>query len=401
MRTQVAERFRRTAQGIEAEGIVRSCVHCGFCNTICPTYRLLGDERDGPRGRIYLIKEFLEGREVSERTRLHLDRCLSCRSCETGCPSGVRYGRLVDIARGMLAEEIERPVLDRWRRRWLRFWLLDRQRFGPVWRLLQVARPVLPAKLRRRIFPSSPAKPWPEPRHSRRMLVLDGCVQPLLAPSIDAAAARLLDRLGISLVRASGSGCCGALSYHLDAQDEGLAFMRRNIDAWWPWIERGIEAIVVTASGCGVWIKEYGELLRGDPEYGEKAARVSTLARDPAEVLSAEDWRLLKPGGKRRIAFHSPCTLQNGLGLSGVVEALLRGMEFELTPVRDPQLCCGAAGTYSILQPELAGRLLDDKLAALEAGQPDGIATANIGCLVHLAPRAKVPVRHWLEWLDG
>lgn len=401
MRTQVAERFRQTAQGIEAEGIVRSCVHCGFCNATCPTYRLLGDERDGPRGRIYLIKEFLEGGEVSERTRLHLDRCLSCRSCETTCPSGVRYGRLVDIARGMLAEEIERPVFDRWLRRLLRFWLPYRRRFGPVWRLLQAARSVLPAKLRRRIFPSSPAKPWPEPRHGRRMLVLDGCVQPLLAPSIDAAAARLLDRLGISLMRAPGSGCCGALSYHLDAQDEGLAFMRRNIDAWWPWIERGIEAIVVTASGCGVWIKEYGELLRWDPEYAEKAARVSALARDPAEVLSGEDWRSLKQGGKRRIAFHSPCTLQHGQRLSGVVEPLLRGVGFELTPVRDPHLCCGAAGAYSILQPELASRLLDDKLAALQAGQPDGIATANIGCLVHLASGAEVPVRHWLEWLDG
>jgi glycolate oxidase iron-sulfur subunit len=308
---------------------------------------------------------------------------------------------LVDIARGMLAEEIERPARDRWLRRLLRFWLPYPWRFGPVWRLLQVARPVLPAKLRRKIFPSSPAQPWPERRHGRRMLALDGCVQPILAPSIDAAAARLLDRLGISLMRAPGSGCCGALSYHLDAQDEGLAFVRRNIDAWWPWIERGVEAIVVTASGCGVWVKEYGELLRGDPEYAEKAAWVSALARDPAEVLSAEDWRSLKPGGKRRIAFHSPCTLQHGQKLSGVVEPLLRGVGFELTPVRDPYLCCGAAGAYSILQPELANRLLDDRLTALQAGQPDGIATANIGCLVHLASQAEVPIRHWLEWLDG
>jgi glycolate oxidase iron-sulfur subunit len=308
---------------------------------------------------------------------------------------------LVDIARGMLAEEIERPVFGRWLRRLLRFWLPYPQRFGPVWHLLQVARPFLPAKLRRKISPSSPAKPWPEPRHGRRMLVLDGCVQPILAPSINAAAARLLDRLGISLMRVPGSGCCGALSVHLDAQDEGLAFMRRNIDAWWPWIERGVEAIVVTASGCGVWVKEYGELLRGDPEYADKAARVSDLARDPAELLSAEDWRPLKPGGKRRIAFHSPCTLQHGQRLSGVVEPLLRGVGFELTPVRDPHLCCGAAAAYSILQPELASQLLDDKLAALQAGQPDGIATANIGCLVHLASRAEVPVRHWLEWLDG
>jgi glycolate oxidase iron-sulfur subunit len=262
-------------------------------------------------------------------------------------------------------------------------------------------RPLLPHVLRHKILLAAQAPSWPPRRHARAMLALGGCVQPALAPAIDAAAARVLDLLGISVVRVPASGCCGALSHHLGAHEEGLDFMRRNIDAWWPAIEAGAEAIVITASGCGVMVKEYGELLRYDPVYAEKAARVSKLARDLSEVVAAENWRSLPALRKRRIAFHSPCTLQHGLRLNGLVEGLLQGLGFELTPVADAALCCGSAGAYSLLQPGLSSRLLEDKLRNLQAGSPEIIATANIGCLVHLASKAEAPVRHWVELLDS
>jgi glycolate oxidase iron-sulfur subunit len=401
MQTNLADFIKDTPEGLEADQILRSCVHCGFCTATCPTYQLLGDELDGPRGRIYLIKTMLEGQDIGARTQLHLDRCLTCRACETTCPSGVAYGRLVDIGRGIVEQKVERPWLQRMQRLVLRRLMAYPRRFGPMLAAARLVRPWLPAALRRRIPARTRPAAWPSRPHPRKMLILDGCVQPALAPSINAATANVLDKLGIGLIRAAGSGCCGALSHHLAAHEEGKDFMRRNIDAWWPPIEQGAEAIVITASGCGAMVKEYGHVLKHDLIYAEKAARVSALAKDIGEVLAGEDLEKLQPAAPRRIAFQSPCTLQHGQRLSGLVEGLLTNLGFELTPVAEPHLCCGSAGTYSILQPELSRKLLDNKVEALEAGGPELIATANIGCLAHLQSKAKVPVRHWVELLHS
>ncbi len=400
MQTRLADFIRDTAEGKEAEAILRSCVHCGFCTATCPTYQILNDERDGPRGRIYIMKQVLEGEAATAQTQLHLDRCLSCRSCETTCPSGVRYGRLLDIGRGIVEAQVRRPWPDRLQRAVLRAILPYPGRFAPLLKLAVSLRPLLPASLHKQIPQPTSARPWPEPRHARKMLVLEGCVQPSLAPSINAAAARVLDRLGISLLRAAEAGCCGAVSHHLSAREEGLGFMRRNIDAWTPYLERGVEAIVMTASGCGSMVKEYAEALRHDPAYAEKAARISAKTLDLAEVLEREDLSPLRPDTTRRVAFQSPCSLQHGQKLDGMVEGLLAGLGFALEPIADPHLCCGSAGTYALLQPELARRLLRDKLEALQACQPDCVATANIGCLTHLQVGSAVPVLHWVELLD-
>ena len=401
MQTQLTEEFRLRPEGREAEGILRRCVHCGFCNATCPTYRVLGDELDGPRGRIYLIKEMLEGAPVTARTRQHLDRCLTCRACETTCPSGVRYGRLLDLGRAELERRAPRALPARLLRRALIAGLSHRRGFAALLALGRALRPWLPAALRRRIPEARRAGAWPPPRQARRMLVLQGCVQPALAPSINAAAARVLDRAGVSLI-AAADGCCGALAQHLGDPERARAHMRRNIDAWWPQIERGVEAIVVTASGCGVQVKDYGELLADDPRYADKARRVSALFLELSEAVGREHERLrfsAAPGP--RVAFHAPCTLTHGLRLGGTIERMLRDSGCELTPVADAQRCCGSAGTYSILEPRLAGRLRADKLRALQAGAPEVIATANIGCLTHLAAGSERPVRHWIEVLEA
>lgn len=400
MQTQLADFIKNTPQGREADAILRTCVHCGFCTATCPTYQLLGDELDGPRGRIYLIKQVLEGHEPTARTQTHLDRCLTCRSCETTCPSGVKYHRLLDIGREVVAEKVGRPLGQRLARWALRRVLPHRARFTPLLRLGQALAPVLPAEVRAKVPPQRAAGPWPQARHARRMIALDGCVQPGIAPNINAATARVLDRLGIALDVAPADGCCGAASFHLDAQDEGLDFARRRIDAWWPLIEAGAEAIVITASGCGAFVKEYGDLLAGDPAYAARAARVSALTRDIVEVLADEDLERLAPRPQGRLAFHCPCTLQHAQKLSGKVEGLLRRLGFDLAPVADAHLCCGSAGTYSLLQPELSLQLRANKLAALEAGAPAAIATANIGCLAHLQGGTAKPVRHWIEIVD-
>jgi len=406
MQTQLADFLRGSPEGQEAEEILRKCVHCGFCTATCPTYQLIGDELDGPRGRIYLIKQVLEGARPSARTRLHLDRCLTCRSCETTCPSGVRYGRLADIGRGIVEQSTARGPLERAQRAALGAVLPRTGLFRALLKLGQTVRPVLPPPLKRMVPERArPRGAWPAPRHARRMLVLAGCVQPALAPAINAAAARVLDAAGISLVEAAGAGCCGAVRYHLNAQQAGLDDMRALIDAWWPMIERGaVEAIVVTASGCGATVREFGHLLRGDPAYRDKSARVSALTRDLSEVVrdnaGALDARILKAPDGTRVAFHAPCTLQHALQVRGVVEALLARAGFELAPVADAHLCCGSAGTYSILQPRLANALRERKQAALQAGRPQIIATANIGCLMHLQVDAQLPVRHWIELLD-
>ena len=413
MQTHLADWIKDTPEGIAAEAILRKCVHCGFCNATCPTYQLRGDELDGPRGRIYLIKQMLEGEPVSARTGLHLDRCLTCRACETTCPSGVQYGKLVDIGRAVAAQKLERPWFERLQRFALASVLPRPWLFAPLVTLGRWFRWLLPAALAAKVpadAPDSGARP--PVRHARRMLVLAGCVQPTLSPDINAAAARVLDRIGISLVEANGAGCCGALRFHLDYQDDGLQDMRRLIDAWWPLVERGeIEAIVMTASGCGVTVKEYGHYLAGDPAYRDKAARISAMTRDLSEVLQAERDLLettlagLAPRATdkpdvRSVAFHPPCTLQHGQQLRGVAEGILSAAGFTLVPVPDAHLCCGSAGTYSLLQPALSAQLQAQKVAALQSGDAAMILTANIGCQSHLAAAARLPVRHWVVALD-
>ncbi|MGH8548277.1 MAG: glycolate oxidase subunit GlcF [Methylococcales bacterium] len=402
MQTHLADFIRETEQGREAERILRSCVHCGFCNATCPTYQLLGDELDGPRGRIYLIKQVLEGQPATRKTRIHLDRCLTCRSCETTCPSGVRYGRLLDIGRAVIEKSVERSRLDRLVRKGLRLVIPFSARIRPVIELGRKALPLLPASLKRKVPNRTEiTEAWPESRHQRKMLALNGCVQSAAAPQIDLAAARVLDRIGISLVRVPQGGCCGALSYHLSQKEEALNFVRRNIDAWWPWIESGTEAIVSTASGCGVMVKDYGELLKNDPDYADKARKVSMLAKDIAEVLSDRDRSGIEGNPETRVAFHSPCTLQHGQKINGLVEKILLDTGFTLCPVENPHLCCGSAGTYSILQKTLSDRLLAEKIKALEKGRPDIIATANIGCLLSIQSATELPVKHWIEVLAG
>ena len=401
MQTRISDRYRDTPQGREADRILRACVHCGFCTATCPTYQLLGDELDGPRGRIYLIKQLLEGEPVSYKTQLHLDRCLTCRSCETTCPSGVEYGRLVDIGRELTEAEVPRSPFNRLMRVMLRKVLPYPRRIGPLMGLGQLFKPLMPRKLAAQLPRRQRPGHRPKTTHARKMLVLEGCVQSVATPATNAAAARVLDRLGIELVSPRGAGCCGAVSHHLSAVDEGRDFIRRNIDAWWPHIEAGAEAVIITASGCGAMVKEYGHLLKDDPDYAEKAARVTALARDFSEVLRDEPLpgdRLKPTVGK--LAFHSPCTLQHGQQLSGVVEGILTRAGFKLVPVADAHLCCGSAGTYSILQPELSRELLANKLDALQKPQPEVIATANIGCQMHLDSESRVPVRHWIELLD-
>ena len=401
MQTNLSEQAKRLPRGEEAERILRSCVHCGFCNATCPTYQLLGDELDGPRGRIYLIKQVLEGNEVTAKTQLHLDRCLTCRNCETTCPSGVQYHNLLDIGRAVVDAAVPRPLAQRALRQGLRAVVPNATLFKGLTQVGQVFRPLLPEALKAKLPRAArAAKPRPEPRHGRRVLMLEGCVQPGLSPNTNAATARVLDRLGISVTPILEAGCCGAVDYHLNAQDKGLERARRNIDAWWPAIEQGAEAIVQTASGCGAFVKEYGHLLAQDPAYAEKAKRVSALAKDLVEVLGAEPLDQLGVRGDKRLAFHCPCTLQHAQKLGGAVEGVLSRLGFSLTAVPDSHLCCGSAGTYSLTQPELSKQLRDNKLDALESGQPQVIVTANIGCQTHLDGAGRTPVRHWIELVE-
>ena len=408
MQTRLAEFIKDTPQGREADSILRKCVHCGFCTATCPTYQLLGDELDGPRGRIYLIKQVLEGAQATAKTQLHLDRCLTCRACETTCPSGVQYGRLLDIGRAVVDEQVGRGPAESLIRKTLRAVIPHASRFALLLKLGQLARPLLFGTLKRKVPPPAPASAWPAGSRQRKMLVLDGCAQPSLSPNTNAAAARVLDKLGITLMRAAPAGCCGAVSFHLNEQDEGLGYMRRNIDAWWPHIEQGTEAIVMTASGCGAMVAEYGHLLANDPAYAEKAARVSALMKDISEVITAEKeiLKALPPFASplsphRKVAFHPPCSLQHGLKMTGQVETLLTDLGFHLTAVPDAHLCCGSAGTYSILQPDLSQQLLKNKINALTAGAPAVIVTANIGCQAHLQSATGLPVMHWIEALDA
>ena len=412
MQTNLADLVKDTREGKEADAILRTCVHCGFCLATCPTYQLLDDELDSPRGRIYLMKEVLEGRVATQKTQLHLDRCLTCQACETACPSGVRYGRLVDICRNVVEKQVERSIKTKIVRYALRQILPNSSVFMVLLKIGQAVRSFLPKEVRG-LVPSKSrnAGIWPPARHKRKMLVLDGCVQPSIAPNINTATARILDKIGISLIKVEKENCCGAISYHLNAQQEGLDYMRRNIDAWWPYcdnnLDHGVEAIVITASGCGVTVKEYGNYLINDPIYSEKAVRISELTKDISEILEDEAEQLIplfsnvESCTKRsKLAFHSPCTLQHGLQINGVVENILTTAGFNLTFVQNSHICCGSAGTYSILQPKLSKQLLRNKIRILESDKPDQIVTANIGCLAHLQSGTSLIIKHWIEVLD-
>ena len=401
MQTQLSDQARLLPRAEEAERILRSCVHCGFCNATCPTYQLLGDELDGPRGRIYLIKQVLEGQEVTAHTQLHLDRCLSCRNCESTCPSGVDYHNLLDIGRAVVDQAVPRPAEQRWLRGGIRSLVTNPTTFKALLGMGQTFRPLLPAALKAKLPRQvHPAVARPTARHARQVLMLEGCVQPGLSPNTNAAAARVLDRLGIGVQAARQAGCCGAVDFHLDDQAKGLARARRNIDAWWPAIEAGAQAIVQTASGCGAFIKDYGHLLERDPAYAEKARRVSALAKDLVQVLRDEPLESLGIRGDKRLAFHCPCTLQHAQKLGGVAEDILRRLGFHLTQVPDGHLCCGSAGTYSITQPVLSRQLRDNRMNALESDKPELIVTANIGCQTHLDSAGRTPVRHWIEVVE-
>ena len=406
MQTTLAPEFKGTRDGEAAEAILRSCVHCGFCNATCPTYQLLGDELDGPRGRIYLMKQVLEGAEATRKTQLHLDRCLTCRNCETTCPSGVQYGALVEIGRRIVETKVERPKSEQ-SVRWLLKEGLTSPLFSPAMKMGQLVRPLLPGALKNKV----PAKAgprahlWPAREHARKVLMLMGCVQPAMMPNINSATARVLDACGIQTVVADNAGCCGAIRSHLNDHEGGLADMRRNVDAWWPSVQAGkVEAIVMNASGCGVTVKAYGHALAHDPAYADKAKRISELTRDLSELLPdlVEPLkRKLHVKATKQLAFHPPCTLQHGQQLRGGVETHLNALGFEVKlAVCESHLCCGSAGTYSVTQPELAYALRDRKLANLEPLKAQVIVSANVGCIQHLQTGTATPVRHWIEVVD-
>jgi glycolate oxidase iron-sulfur subunit len=404
MQTTLSPEFEGTPEGIEAEAILRKCVHCGFCNATCPTYQLLGDELDGPRGRIYLIKEMLEGAKVTERTQQHLDRCLTCRNCETTCPSGVRYGALVEIGRNLVEKRVERPLRTKLSR-WLLKGGLTSPLFAPAMKLGRILRPLLPGALRSKVPADRRTRldRFEAREHRRKVLLLGGCVQPAMRPEIHRATRRVLDAAGIQTLFAADEGCCGALRTHLADRDGGLSDMRRNIDAWWPMVSGGmVEAIVVNASGCAQMVKEYAHALRHEPAYAERAGRIVSMTRDLCELLPELALALkarIHPATAPRLAFHSPCTLQHGQRISGV-DVQLRALGFEVRQPAESHLCCGSAGTYSVLQPEIANSLRERKLASLDALKPECIVSANIGCIQHLASGTATPVKHWIEVLN-
>jgi glycolate oxidase iron-sulfur subunit len=405
MQTELAGFIRGTARGDEAEAILRKCVHCGFCTATCPTYQLLGDELDGPRGRIYLIKQMLETGKAGEHTKLHLDRCLTCRSCETTCPSGVEYAHLLDIGRAVVDELApKRPLMERAWRQAIASYVSKPRYFRRAVGLARVFKPILPRSLSDKLVAIPTAGAWPKGRHARKWLVLGGCAQPALTPGVNAAAARLLDRIGIELIEIRDDGCCGALRFHLDDHDGARSDANALLARWLPQIDRGeIEGVLVNASGCLSFMRDYRHLFVGGSGQCE---RVLPLLHDPSELV-ARLWQEIEPllpapgTNTTRLAFHSPCTLQHGLRIRGKVEQLLTRAGFVLTPVEDGHLCCGSAGAYSLLQPTISLQLRDNKVRALENGEPAGIASANVGCIAHLAGGADKPVRHWVEWLEA
>ncbi len=403
MQTNLAPEYKNTADGQDAEAILRKCVHCGFCTATCPTYQLLGDELDGPRGRIYLIKQVLEGATPTRKTQQHLDRCLTCRNCETTCPSGVQYGHLVDIGRKLVDEKVPRPVTER-ALRWALKEGLPSPLFAPAMKMGQAVRGLLPATLQSKVPPKQDAGVWPTREHVRKVLMLEGCVQPAMQPNINTATARVLDAAGVQTIVAAKAGCCGAVKFHLNDHDGGKVHMRANIDAWWPYVEaHQVEAIVMNASGCGVMVKDYGHVLKDDTHYAAKAERISALTKDLSELLPllVEQLQGKVRAAPGTMAFHPPCTLQHGQQLKGGVEKHLTALGFDVKLAScEAHLCCGSAGTYSVLNPTIAYELRDRKLGNLQATAPVQIISANIGCITHLQSGTSTPVRHWVEMLD-
>jgi len=411
MQTELAPQYRNTPDGQTAEAILRNCVHCGFCTATCPTYQLLGDELDGPRGRIYLMKQVLEGVTPTRKTQQHLDRCLTCRNCETTCPSGVQYGHLLDIGRKLVDEQVPRPSGEK-ALRWALKEGLPSPLFAPAMALGQLVRPLLPSALQNKVPAKQDAGAWPKRQHARKVLMLAGCVQPAMSPNINSATARVLDAAGVETVIAPKAGCCGAVKFHLNDHDGGKAEMRANIDAWWPYIDSaagqpGVEGIVMNASGCGSTVKDYGHILRDDPAYATKAQRISELTRDISEWLPelSEKLRAQVQVRASKIAWHPPCSLQHGQQLKGGVDKYMVDLGFDLKVTGcEAHLCCGSAGTYSVLNPEISYQLRDRKLGHLnetfDGGKPDQIVSANIGCITHLQSGTTTPVRHWVEVLD-
>lgn len=406
MQTNLSDEFRDTPEGKRAEAILRRCVHCGFCTATCPTYQLLGDELDGPRGRIYLIKQVMEGEAVTCKTQQHLDRCLTCRSCETTCPSGVEYAALLDIGRRVVEKKVSRPPLERARRSVLRE-TLDSPVFPAALKAGRLVRPLLPKRLRQQVPLSVPdRKPdWQGRTHPRKVLLPVGCVQPSLAPNIDAATRRVLNAAGITAISAAEGGCCGAIRLHLSDHSGAKAAARRNIDAWWPHVESGaVEAIVSNASGCGITVKEYSDLF-DDDEYADKARRIAAITKDVSELMPDIVAGLrgkLNTVALKPVVVHTPCTLQHGHKLHDSVIPGLRELGFTVRPPQhDAHLCCGSAGTYSILQPELSQRLRERKLKSLAPDPNEYIVSANVGCIHHLQSGTTTPVRHWIEVIDA
>ena len=410
MHTDLAPEYQNSADGQAAAAILRKCVHCGFCTATCPTYQLLGDELDGPRGRIYLMKAVLEGATPTRKTQAHLDRCLTCRSCESTCPSGVHYGELLDIGRKLVEAKVPRPLGEQ-ALRWALKEGIPSPLFAPAMKLGQLVRPLLPAALKAKVPAKQDAGTWPSTVHARKVLLLSGCVQPAMAPNINSATARVLDAVGVQCLIAPKAGCCGAVKFHLNDQQGGKAQMRANIEAWWPYVQDGVEAIIMNASGCGVTVKEYGHLLKDEPLYAAKAARISALTKDLSEWLPELSERLSGKLDARSVAqagamaFHPPCSLQHGQQLRGGVEKHLQALGFDIKVTgAEAHLCCGSAGTYSVINPDLAYQLRDRKLGHLQAtfagSAPDLIVSANMGCIMHLQSGTSTPVRHWVEVLD-
>ncbi len=406
MQTSFTSEFIQTADGERVNKILRKCVHCGFCNATCPTYQLTGNELDGPRGRIYLIKNFFEENKEgssNETSLKHIDRCLTCLACETTCPSGVKYGELVDIGRKHINTSIQRPVLNKIKRKLILNAFSNSKRVALLLAIARIFKPLLPATLANKIptkikLQTGSASDLGIPSSlSRKMLTIKGCVQKAAAPQINFATRKVLGNSDIQLDEAN-SECCGALAFHLTELEQAHKTIRSNIDHWYQMLNNGYEKILINSSGCSTFIKQYATIMQDDNSYAEKAKFISEHCIDLSELASE-----LKPKASscadKTIAFHSPCTLQHGQNISGKIEEKLLQAGYNLVEVQDSHLCCGSAGTYSLLESEMSSELLKNKLTNLEKHQADMIVTANIGCLMHLQSGTDIPVKHWIELL--